>query len=160
MDLTRFVTAQDGGGTYDAALRELRAGRKTSHWMWFVFPQVAGLGRSSTARHYALAGLDEAAAYLAHPVLGPRLQACCRALLEQQNADAAALLGSADAQKLHLSMTLFALNTSDEPLFAEVLDRFYNGEQDPLTLARAGRATPAVGPLGQPAPAATRPAAR
>ena len=141
MDLTRFVAAQDSGGTYDAALRELRAGRKTSHWMWFVFPQVAGLGRSSTAQHYALPGVADAQAYLAHPVLGPRLRECCQALLAVENADAAAVLGPVDAQKLRSSMTLFALAAPDEPLFTDVLDRFYGGEQDPLTLAQTSRSS-------------------
>jgi uncharacterized protein (DUF1810 family) len=136
VDLSRFVDAQAAGGTYDQALRELRAGRKTSHWMWFVFPQVAGLGRSATARHYALSGLDEARTYLDHPVLGPRLRECCAALLSVQTADATAVLGAVDAQKLRSSMTLFALARPEEPLFAQVLDRFYGGEQDPLTLAQ------------------------
>jgi uncharacterized protein (DUF1810 family) len=133
------VAAQDAGGTYDVALRELRAGHKTSHWMWFVFPQIAGLGRSATAQHYALTGVAHAQAYLAHPVLGPRLRECCAALLALEARDAAAVLGSIDAQKLRSSMTLFALAAPDEPLFAQVLDRWYGGEQDPLTLAQASR---------------------
>ncbi|MCW2681501.1 MAG: hypothetical protein JWM62_2902 [Frankiales bacterium] len=141
MDLSRFVSAQDSGGTYDDALQELRAGRKTSHWMWFVFPQVAGLGRSSTAQHYALSGVAEAQAYLAHPVLGPRLRECCQALLSLQNADAAGVLGPVDAQKLRSSMTLFALAAPDEPVFTQVLDRFHDGEQDPLTLAQTSRSS-------------------
>jgi len=137
VDLSRFLTAQDADGTYEQALRELRAGRKTSHWMWFVFPQVAGLGRSATAQHYALRGVEEAQAYVDHPVLGPRLRECCGALLSLENADTQAVLGAVDAQKLRSSMTLFALARPDEPLFAQVLDRFYGGEQDPLTLAQA-----------------------
>jgi uncharacterized protein (DUF1810 family) len=141
MDLTRFVTAQDSGGTYGAALRELRAGRKTSHWMWFVFPQISGLGRSATAQHYALSGVAEAQAYLADPVLGPRLRECCQALLSAGTSDAAAVLGPVDAQKLRSSMTLFALAAPHEPLFAQVLDRFSGGEPDPLTLAQASRAS-------------------
>ena len=136
-DLQRFVQAQDAGGTYDAALRELRAGRKTSHWMWFVLPQVAGLGRSETARHYALASVEEARAYADHPVLGPRLRECCEALLALGTRDAAAALGLVDAQKLRSSMTLFALAAPEDGLFAQVLDRFFDGEQDPLTLQRA-----------------------
>ena len=92
-DLTRFVTAQEEGGTYATALGELRAGRKRSHWMWFVFPQVAGLGRSQTAQLYALSGLEEAQAYLAHPTLGPRLVECAQALGELPITDPVAVLG-------------------------------------------------------------------
>jgi uncharacterized protein (DUF1810 family) len=135
-DLDRFVTAQDGGGTYDAALRELRAGRKTSHWMWFVFPQVAGLGRSSTAQHYAVSGLAEARAYLAHPVLGPRLVTAARALTELPGTDPVRVLGSVDAQKLRSSMTLFAAADPDQPVFRAVLDRYFGGAPDEATLAR------------------------
>ena len=135
-DLDRFVTAQDGGGTYDAALRELRAGRKTGHWMWFVFPQVAGLGRSPTAQHYAVSGLAEARAYLAHPVLGPRLVAAARALTGLPGSDPVAVLGSVDAQKLRSSMTLFAAADPGEPVFGEVLDRYFAGDRDEATLSR------------------------
>jgi uncharacterized protein (DUF1810 family) len=134
MDLERFVTAQDAGGTYDAALGELRAGRKTSHWMWFVFPQVAGLGRSSTARFYGLAGLPEAKAYLAHPVLGPRLLTAAEALLDLPGSDPVAVLSSIDALKLRSSMTLFARADPDQPVFAAVLDRYYSGAPDDATL--------------------------
>jgi uncharacterized protein (DUF1810 family) len=134
-DLQRFVTAQDSGGTYDAALAELRAGRKRSHWMWFVFPQIAGLGSSSTARRYAVSGLDEARAYLAHPVLGPRLLDASRALLELDGGDPVAVFGPVDAQKLRSSMTLFA-QASDEPVFRQVLDKFYDGSEDDATLTR------------------------
>ena len=136
MSLERFVAAQDEGGTYDRALRELRAGRKTSHWMWFVLPQVAGLGRSSTAVHYALAGLDEARAYLAHPVLGPRLRECAQALLDLPGRDVTAVLGGVDAQKLRSSMTLFEAADPDEPRFAAVLDEYFGGERDPATTER------------------------
>ena len=129
-DLQRFVDAQDAGGTYDAALRELDGGRKTSHWMWFVFPQLAGLGRSSTARQYALRGADEALAYLAHPVLGPRLHACAQALTALPACDPEAVLGGVDAQKLRSSMTLFALAAPDDPVFREVLDRCFGGQDD------------------------------
>ncbi len=104
--------------------------------MWFVFPQVAGLGRSSTAQHDALAGLPHARTYLAHPVLGARLRECCEALLSVENADAPAVLGPVDAQKLRSSMTLFALAAPDEPVFGRVLDRFFGGLPDPLTLAQ------------------------
>jgi uncharacterized protein (DUF1810 family) len=133
-DLQRFVAAQDTGGTYGAALRELRAGRKRRHWMWFVFPQLAGLGRSSTAQHFALSGLDEARAYLAHPVLGPRLLECTGTLTALDTADAVAVLGSIDAIKLRSSMTLFAEADPSQPLFQNVLDQYFGGRPDPLTL--------------------------
>ena len=133
-DLERFVTAQDTAGTYDAALRELRQGRKRGHWMWFVFPQLAGLGRSSTARHYALADLSEAVAYLAHPVLGPRVRECARALTHLSTTDPVAVLGGIDAQKLHSSMTIFARAAPEEPLFREVLEQYFDGSLDEGTL--------------------------
>ena len=104
-ELKRFVDAQDRGGTYEAALAELRSGRKRSHWMWFVFPQVTGLGRSDTARFYALADLDETARYLAHPVLGPRLVECALVLLSLPGSDPVAVFGATDEQKLRSSMT-------------------------------------------------------
>jgi uncharacterized protein (DUF1810 family) len=135
VDLERFVRAQDGG-VYDGALRELRAGAKRGHWMWFVFPQVAGLGRSSTAQHYALAGLEEARAYLAHPVLGPRLVECAQALLELSGRDPVRVLGSVDAVKLRSSMTLFEAAAPDERVFAEVLERWFDGERDEATTTR------------------------
>lgn len=145
-DLQRFVQAQDLDGAYDAALGELRAGRKTGHWMWFVFPQLAGLGRSTTARHYAISGADEARAYLAHPVLGPRLQRCAQAITASGTSDPVAVLGSVDAQKLRSSMTLFALVDPDEPVLAEVLDRCFGGADDPLTRALLDRsASPGTG---------------
>jgi uncharacterized protein (DUF1810 family) len=134
-DLQRFVTAQDSGGTYDAALAELRAGRKRSHWMWFVFPQIGGLGSSPTAQHFAISGLEEARAYLAHPVLGPRLLDASRALLELDGGNPAPVLGPVDAQKLRSSMTLFA-QASDEPVFRQVLDKYYGGAEDDATLTR------------------------
>ena len=138
MDLERFATAQDEHGTFDDALRELRDGRKTSHWMWFVFPQLAGLGRSPTAQRYALDGLDETRAYLAHPVLGPRLRECCSVLLElPPDATATGVLGGVDAVKLRSSMTLFARADPDEPLFGRVLERYFDGP-DPATDARLG----------------------
>jgi uncharacterized protein (DUF1810 family) len=135
-DLQRFVDAQDAGGTYDGALAELRAGRKRSHWMWFVFPQVAGLGRSAMAQRYAISGPDEARAYLAHPVLGPRLLDCARALRTLGTGDAVAVLGGIDAQKLRSSMTLFAAVAPDEPLFGQVLEQFFAGVRDPGTTSR------------------------
>lgn len=133
-DLQRFVDAQ--AGTYDQALAELRAGRKRSHWMWFVLPQVAGLGRSETARHYALSGLDEARAYLAHDVLGPRLVECAGTLASLPETDATTVLGPVDAQKLRSSMTLFARADPEQPVFQEVLERYFDGEQDPATTSR------------------------
>jgi uncharacterized protein (DUF1810 family) len=137
-DVSRFVAAQDSGGSYDAALRELRAGRKRSHWMWWVFPQVAGLGQSPTSRHYALAGLGEARAYLADPVLGRRLRECAEALLALDGDDPVAVLGGTDAMKLRSSMTLFSRAADEEAgrRFREVLDRYFDGEEDPATLAR------------------------
>jgi uncharacterized protein (DUF1810 family) len=134
--LERFVEAQDAGSTYDRALAELRAGRKRSHWMWFVFPQVAGLGLSATAQQFALAGLDEARAYLAHPVLGPRLREAAGVVAGLEDADPVRLLGDVDALKLRSSMTLFAHADPDEPAFRTVLDRCYGGEEDPGTLER------------------------
>jgi uncharacterized protein (DUF1810 family) len=132
-DIDRFAAAQDSGGTYAAALRELRAGRKTSHWMWFVFPQLAGLGRSPMAQAYALSSLEEARAYLAHPVLGPRLRECVAALLEHTGTTAEDVLGGIDALKLRSSMTLFARAAPDEPAFVAALDAFYGGEPDART---------------------------
>jgi len=119
-------------------LRELRSGQKRGHWMWFVFPQIAGLGRSEVAQHYAIASLDEAQAYAAHPVLGARLRACAAALLAVEARSATAILGEIDALKLRSSMTLFHRAEPDEPLFRAVLDRFFDGVADPLTEARIG----------------------
>ena len=132
--LHRFLDAQDAGGTYDVALRELRDGHKRSHWMWFVFPQLAGLGRSSTAQHYALSGLGEAVAYLSHPVLGRRLRECSQALTELPGDDPASVLGDVDAQKLRSSMTLFARAAPEERVFSQVLDQYFGGEPDDRTL--------------------------
>jgi uncharacterized protein (DUF1810 family) len=135
-DLERFVRAQDDRGTYDRALAELRAGRKASHWMWFVFPQVAGLGHSPIAQEYAIADLAEARAYLHHDVLGPRLLECCRALLDlEDDLTAEGVLGGTDAMKLRSSMTLFALADPDEPTYDEVLARFFDGDPDERTPA-------------------------
>ena len=137
-DVSRFVAAQDDG-VYDQALRELRAGRKTGHWIWFVLPQVAGLGQSPTSRRYGLDGTGEARAYLAHPVLGTRLRECCAALLRLDGSDPVAVLGPVDAVKLRSSMTIFlrAAGEGEEGApFRAVLDRYFGGEQDPETLAR------------------------
>jgi len=136
MDLQRFVDAQDSGGVYDEAVRELRGGRKRSHWMWFVFPQLEGLGRSAMAQRYALAGLPHARAYLAHPVLGPRLRECSAVLAGLPGSDAVAVLGAVDAQKLHSSMTLFARAAPSEAVFQDVLDRYFAGTADGGTTSR------------------------
>jgi uncharacterized protein (DUF1810 family) len=133
-DLERFVTAQDP--IYDRVVSELRAGRKTSHWMWFVFPQIAGLGRSPTAVRYAIASLDEARAYLDHPVLGPRLRECTRLVADHTGLSAFDIFGGIDALKLHSSMTLFAHAAPDDPLFKTVLDRYFDAQADPNTLQR------------------------
>jgi uncharacterized protein (DUF1810 family) len=136
-DLQRFVEAQDSGATYEHALAELRAGRKTGHWMWFVFPQIAGLGRSPAAQRYAISSLEEAQAYLAHPILGDRLRACARTLAELEgDRDAEEILGGIDAVKLRSSMTLFARAAPDEPVFGAVLDRYYGGAHDEATVTR------------------------
>jgi uncharacterized protein (DUF1810 family) len=135
-DLDRFIAAQEGA--YEGALAELRAGRKTGHWIWFVFPQVAGLGRSEMSRYYAIASLDEARAYLAHPVLGSRLRECAAALLATTGRSAEEVLGSIDAVKVRSSMTLFLRAAPDEPRFREVLDRFYRGRTDDATDAILG----------------------
>ncbi|MHA7188926.1 DUF1810 domain-containing protein [Arthrobacter sp. MDT2-16] len=132
-DLARFVEAQDAHGTYDQALAELQRGRKTSHWMWFVFPQIAGLGSSPTSVRYAVASLDEARAYLSHPVLGPRLMESVHALLNLDGSDPVAVLGGIDARKLQSSMTLFGRAAPQEPWFTAVLDRYFAGEEDGAT---------------------------
>src|SRR3954469_5381863 len=132
-DLERFVRAQDAGGTYAAALAELRAGTKRGHWMWFVLPQVGGLGRSEMARSYAVSGLFEARAYLRHPVLGPRLRECATALDALDTDDPVQVLGSVDATKLRSSMTLFewaAAEAAEAEPFARVLQHFFGGRRD------------------------------
>ncbi|HEY7591960.1 MAG TPA: DUF1810 domain-containing protein [Actinophytocola sp.] len=133
-DLARFVTAQDP--VYESVVSELRAGRKTSHWMWFIFPQVRGLGHSHMAQHYAIESLAEAQAYLAHPVLGPRLRECADLLLDLPGDSADAVLGPVDALKLRSSMTLFAAAAPAEPRFQEVLDKYYAGAPDVETVKR------------------------
>jgi len=130
--LDRFVHAQDG--VHDRALDELRAGRKTSHWMWFVFPQLAGLGRSATAQRYSLDGTAEARAYLDHPVLGPRLLDAAAVVAAAPARSADDLLGGIDALKLRSSMTLFAHAAADAAPFRAVLDRWYGGTEDPVTV--------------------------
>ena len=131
-DLDRFVAAQ--ADSYDAALGEIRAGAKRSHWMWYIFPQVAGLGHSGMARRYAIRSADEARAYLAHPLLGPRLHDCVAALAALDDADAEAVFGPVDAVKLRSSLTLFAA-VAREPGFADALARWF-GAPDPATLER------------------------
>jgi uncharacterized protein (DUF1810 family) len=135
-DLERFVRAQDRGGAYAAALTELQEGRKRGHWMWFVLPQVAGLGRSDMARAYAVSGLSEARAYLRHPVLGPRLRECAQALDALEATDPVEVLGGIDATKLRSSMTLFERAAEDgreaEP-FARVLEHYFGGRRDAAT---------------------------
>jgi uncharacterized protein (DUF1810 family) len=125
MDLQRFIAAQDG--VYADALAELRAGRKRTHWMWFVFPQLAGLGSSATAQRYGIASLDEARAYLDDPVLGPRLRECAAAMLAADGTSATEILGYPDDLKLRSSMTLFARAAGDPAVFQAVLDRYYDG---------------------------------
>jgi uncharacterized protein (DUF1810 family) len=134
-DLERFLAAQDSGGTYRRALAELRAGRKTSHWMWFVFPQVAGLGHSAMAQQYAISSLEEARAYLADPVLGPRLVESAEAVLGHPDRSAEQIFGGIDAMKLRSSMTLFARADPDRQVFTQVLDLFFPGP-DPATEQR------------------------
>ena len=131
--LQRFVDAQDDDGTYESALRELRDGRKRSHWMWFIFPQIAGLGQSPSSRRYAISSLQEARAYVEHPVLGPRLEESARALLGRAGASARDIFGGIDAMKLRSSMTLFHRADPDNPLYSGVLDRYFGGEPDEAT---------------------------
>lgn len=131
-DLERFVRAQ--AKSYEQALSEVRAGRKCSHWMWYIFPQIAGLGMSSTAQYYAIQDLTEAEEYLAHPILGPRLREISGALLTLDTDDAYAVFGWPDELKLRSSMTLFSCAAVDEPVFQQVLDKFYHGAPDENTL--------------------------
>ena len=154
--LERFVAAQDRGGTYQRAVAELRAGAKVSHWMWFIFPQVAGLGMSAMSREFAISSVAEARAYLAHPVLGPRLRECARVVADIENRSAQQVFGYIDAVKLRSSMTLFAAATEGaateaaatggaapgEPgaeVFREVLGKYFGGVPDEETLARLPR---------------------
>ena len=134
--LDRFLDAQRGD--YAVALAEVRRGRKTSHWMWYIFPQIAGLGQSSTARYYSIRDLEEAREYYAHPVLGQRLREISGVLLELRGSDPVAVFGGIDSMKLKSSMTLFAMAAPDDPIFQQVLDKYYGGEQDALTLRILG----------------------
>lgn len=133
-NLARFVAAQER--VYPQALEELRRGRKVGHWMWFVFPQIAGLGRSPTARIYAIASLDEARAYLAHPVLGPRLRECTDAVNRIEKRTASEIFETPDDLKFRSSMTLFANATDDNGIFVAALARYYDGVFDPATMTR------------------------
>jgi uncharacterized protein (DUF1810 family) len=133
-DLERFVTAQ--APVYAGVLEELRQGRKTGHWMWFIFPQIAGLGSSPTSRFYAVGSVAEARAFLDHPLLGARLRACVQTLMAHESLSAHDILGTPDDAKLRSSLTLFAAAASDPSLFEAALGRFFGGEADALTRAR------------------------
>lgn len=133
--LRRFQSAQDSGGTYGAAVSELRSGRKIGHWMWYVFPQIAGLGASATSQRYAISSLQEAQAYLAHPVLGPRLLECADIVAALDGSTAAEVFGHIDAMKLRSSMTLFERAAPDETVFQNVLEKYFDGRSDEATLA-------------------------
>jgi|SRR5215203_131472 len=133
-DLERFVTEQDRD--YDTVLEELRRGRKSSHWIWFTFPQISGLGHSEMSRWFAISSLEEARAYLAHPVLGARLRECTRLVLAIVGRTADEIFGPLDAMKVRSCMTLFQRAAPDEPEFGLVLDRFFGGVADEATLSR------------------------
>src|ERR1700758_833397 len=150
--LERFVAAQDRGGTYQRAVAELRAGAKVSHWMWFVFPQVAGLGMSAVSREYAISSVAEARAYLAHPVLGPRLRECARIVAGTEGSTAEQIFGPVDAVKLRSSMTLFAAAETGEAganVFRAVLAKYFGGVPDEATVARLLRRNSAGGPAAR-----------
>jgi uncharacterized protein (DUF1810 family) len=132
-DLERFVSAQGDDRSFGRVLSELRDGRKTGHWMWYVFPQMAGLGSSAMSRRYAISSLDEARAYVAHPVLGARLRESAAIVDAAAPTSAEEIFGSIDTQKLRSSMTLFLRAVPDEPVFAAVVERYYGGEPDPAT---------------------------
>jgi len=134
-DLDRFVDAQ--AQVWPRALEEIRRGSRRSHWMWYIFPQIAGLGRSAMAQRYAIAGLDEARAYLAHPMLGPRYVECVSALQDLIGSDPVAVFGEVDAIKLRSSLTLFEA-ASGRPLFAAALDRWFHGLRDEKTAKKVG----------------------
>lgn len=134
--LERFIDAQKS--SYAAALAEIRRGRKSSHWMWYIFPQIAGLGHSSTAQYYSIHDLKEAKEYYAHPVLGARLREISSTLLELRGNDPVAVFGGIDSIKLKSSMTLFDAAAPEDPLFRQVLEKYYGGEKDQLTLSLLG----------------------
>jgi uncharacterized protein (DUF1810 family) len=131
-NLSRFLTAQEP--IYEQALAELRAGEKESHWMWFIFPQLTGLGHSSMAREYAIRNLDEARAFLSHPILGPRLLECCNALLAVHGKSASDIMGYPDDLKLRSSMTLFARVAPPRREFHKVLEKYFDNQPDPRTI--------------------------
>lgn len=131
--LERFVAAQEDHGSYDRALAELRRGRKTGHWIWYVFPQIAGLGLSETSRHFAIASLAEARAYLAHEVLGPRLRECASVVAATRDSTAEQIFGGLDAMKVRSCMTLFLRADPAETGFQQVLDQHFDGVPDPNT---------------------------
>ncbi len=135
-DLSRFVQAQKYD--YDQALAEIKSGQKQSHWMWYIFPQFEGLGFSSTSQHYAIKSLDEARAYLSHPVLGPRLVECCQALLQVQGRSASEIMGYPDDMKLRSCTTLFAQVSPPDSVFHQVLNRYFQGQPDTKTLRLLG----------------------
>jgi uncharacterized protein (DUF1810 family) len=134
--LKRFVHAQNLTGTYEAVISELRMGRKAGHWMWFIFPQVTGLGSSNMSRQFGISSVAEAQAYLRHRVLGPRLMECTRILTEITGKSATEILGAIDAMKLRSSMTLFMSAAPEEPLFREVLAHYFHGSADQETVVR------------------------
>lgn len=130
-DLSRFLYAQEG--IYPQVLHELGRGRKSGHWIWYIFPQIAGLGRSTTSRLYSIASIDEASAYVAHPVLGPRLVECTELVLNVEGMTAAQIFGSLDAMKFRSSMTLFAASNAEIDVFDRALEKYFSGSPDPLT---------------------------
>ena len=136
-DLNRFLKAQEQD--YEQALREIRSGRKRSHWMWYIFPQIQGLGFSPTAQYYAIRDLQEARDYLAHPVLGARLKEISSALLDLNGLSASEIFGYPDDLKLRSSMTLFRMADWNEPVFLEVLEKYYDGKPDARTVELAGK---------------------
>ena len=136
-ELDKFVSAQ--ARDYETALAEIRSGRKRSHWMWYIFPQLQGLGYSSTAQYYGIRDLEEAQDYMEHPVLGPRLVEISEALLVLDTSDASAVMGYPDDLKLRSSMTLFELAAPEQPVFSRVLEKYYSGHRDRHTLELLGR---------------------
>lgn len=132
-DLDRFIAAQNK--SYDTALAEIKSGRKHSHWMWFIFPQLKGLGYSQTAKYYAIEDLDEATAYLQHPILGKNLVGISKAVFELERKTAREIFGTPDDLKLRSSMTLFAQVSDSHPIFKRIIDKYFDGKPDPLTLA-------------------------
>ncbi len=131
-DLGRFLAAQEGA--YERALGELKGGRKKSHWMWYIFPQIEGLGTSAYSRNYSIKSLGEARSYLSHPILGPRLRECCEALMQLQGLSASAVFGFPDDVKLNSSMTLFSVAAGPASIFQKVLEKYFSGERDDKTL--------------------------